>query len=154
MDEIGEYLLYLMFDIFLFIGAIVVTLTLYRNVNKANYQVAYDTNRNTTISEQDYTTADDYNNAHDYKGYNLTSTIVLYDGDITGDCVLTDILEADEDIVIFIGMEKLNDVLNLKDCRENSISPLLAKIDVTASYQRHIEKDNDGKVTAIKYIKY
>ena len=158
MTDVGEQLVYMAFDVFLFIAAITVTVLLYKGVTKANYIVAKNQN-NTTISEQDYATYDDYSEANSYKGYNLSSRVVLYDGDIPGTSVITDILETDSDIDIFVGTEKISDLMVgsekfLDYARNTSINKLEAKIDKTKTYQRHIEKNDDGTVTAVKYVAY
>ena len=89
----------------------------------------------------------------------------MYDGDITGSCVLTDILEEDENVQIFLidsgSIKQLNAMTAsgtstnfLKYARTTSITQLQALIDMDGLYQRRIEKSADGEITAVRYSKY
>ena len=106
-----------------------------------------------------------YSESYSRSSTGSTVTLELYDGDISGSCVLTDILEADEDIQIYINNGSSLKYLNsltasgtgvnfLTYARTTSITQLQAMIDSDATYQRQIEKTSDGTITAIRYYKY
>lgn len=87
---------------------------------------------------------------------------------LLGSDVVTDILEADKDIQIYLNSTCLNtayiritlangnatNVDYLTYVRETSISPLTTALSLSSTYNKEIELDNNGNIKAIKYSLY
>lgn len=175
MEDSSTELFYMFFDIILFIMSLAVVFMIYRSTLKTTYNAAYLENSiNTTSSEMTLNNALDQSLKNSYEGYTESYsrsttgsavTLEMYDGDVSGAALLTDILEADEDINIYIldgsSIKDLNSMVAtgtgvnfLKYARTTSVNQLQALIDTNATYQRRIEKTADGEISAIRYSKY
>ena len=134
--------LYVLLDAVMFIFAITTVLFIVRGITTATFKVAKEERSNTTITD----VADESANYVGYSRYGKD----LYDGTLEGSVVVTDILQMDGSIPVYING---SDVTSLLETAKNENDSVIRGRVITArKYQRRYELDNNGKIIGVNYI--